>query len=181
MGYPIDQLILSVEANITRNDLRHMFDLWCIEQFSIMREQEEYVSGLMKRGKGVTVQYLRKGEMQTVFCNHSDYSTNMRSIFLFLDRVRIAEKSGISYQGLSSTKDLVKSTATNTRTEEQETLEDAYDVLGVQKDDTTEMVKKIYTQKVNFYHPDRPGGDEEKFKRVTRAYETIMQSRRERP
>ncbi|MDD5510430.1 MAG: J domain-containing protein [Dehalococcoidales bacterium] len=168
MGYPVD-------ANRTRNDLRHMFDLWNIEQFSIMREQEEYVSGGIKRGNGVTVSYFRKGEWQTVFCNLSDYARNMRSIFLFLDRVRIAEKSGISYQGLSSTKDLVKSTANGT-TSEQDLLEDAYDVLGVDKSDPTELIKKVYMQKVNFYHPDR-GGDAEKFKRITKAYEFIMNSR----
>ena len=170
-----------VDANRTRNDLRHMFDIWGIDQFSIMREQEEYVSGGMKRGNGVTITYLRKGEWQTVFCNHSDYPANMRSVFLFLDRVRIAEKSGISYQGLSSTKDLVKTTATKTKSEEQETLEDSYDVLGVEKEDTTEMVRKAYQFKVQFYHPDRPGGDAEKFKRVTRAYEFIMKSRGEHP
>lgn len=165
----------TVDANRTRNDLRHMFDLWDIEQFSIMREQEEYVSGGMKRGNGVTVSYFRKGEWQTVFCNLSDYARNMRSIFLFLDRVRIAEKSGISYQGLSSTKDLVKSSSIG-RPEEQELLEDAYDVLGVSKDDPIELIKKVYTQKVNFYHPDK-GGDENKFKRITRAYEAILKAR----
>jgi len=168
MGRPVD-------ANRTRGDLRHMFDLWDIEQFSIMRELEEYVSGGMKRGNGVTVSYFRKGEWQTVFCNLSDYARNMRSIFLFLDRVRIAEKSGISYQGLSSTTDLVRSSAHN-RPAEQETLEDAYDVLGVSKDDPIELIKKVYVQKVSFYHPDH-GGDENKFKRVTQAYEAIMKAR----
>lgn len=170
MGYPVD-------ANRTRNELRHMFDLWGIEQFSIMREQEEYVSGGMKRGNGVTITYFRKGEWQTVFCNLSDYGRNMRSIFLFLDRVRIAEKSSISYQGLSSTKDLVKSTA-NAKPADEELLEDAYDVLGVSKDDPIELIKKVYIQKVSFYHPDH-GGDANKFKRVTKAYEQIIKARGE--
>ncbi len=169
---------MKVDANQTRNDLRHMFDIWRIEQFSIMREQEEYVSGGMKRGNGITVSYFRKGEWQTVFCNHSDYAANMRSIFFFLDRVRIAEKTGVSYQGLSSTKDLVKSTS-NGKPEAEETLEDAYDVLGVSKDDQTELIKKVYQQKVNFYHPDH-GGDVNKFKRITQAYETIMKIRGEK-
>lgn len=164
-----------VDATRTRNDLRHLFDIWGLEQFSILREQEEYVSGGMKRGNGVTVSYLRKGEWQTVFCNHSDYATNMRSIFFFLDRVRIAEKTGVSYQGLSSTKDLVKSTS-NAKPEAEENLEDAYDVLGVSADDPTDLIKKVYTQKAGFYHPDH-GGDVNKFKRITQAYETIMKTR----
>ncbi len=171
----------TVDANRTKTDLRHMFDLWGIDVFSIQREQEEFVGGRMKRGEGVTVQYLRKGEMQTVFCNHSDYGTNVRSIFLFLDRVRIAEKSGISYQGLSSTKDLVKSTAANAKSEEQETLEDAYDVLGVEESYTTEQVKSSYKLKANFFHPDKPGANADKFKRIQRAYEAIMAHRGEKP
>lgn len=169
-----------VDANRTRNDLRHMFDLWGIDQFSIMREQEEYVSGGMKRGNGVTVTYLRKGEWQTVFCNHSDYGDNMRSIFLFLDRVRIAEKSGISYQGLSSTKDLVRSSS-NAKLETEETLDDAYDVVGVKKDDPTDLIKKVYGDKIKYYHPDVAGGNESKSKRINAAYETIMKSRGEKP
>lgn len=97
----------AVDSNRTKTDLRHMFDIWGIEVFSIQREQEEFVGGRMKRGEGVTVQYF----------------------------------------------------------------------LGVQSDDTTEMVKKQYTLKATFYHPDKQGGDAEKFKRLTRAYEIIMKSR----
>lgn len=166
-----------IDANRTRNDLRHMFGIWGIEQFSIMREQEEYVSGGMKRGNGVTITYFRKGEWQTVFCNHSDYSQNMRSIFFFLDMVRIAEKTGISYQGLSSVKGLVKSDSTQSKSEAEESLEDAYDVLGVSSDDTTDLIKKVYQSKIQFYHPDKLGGDEVKFKRITKAFELIMKSR----
>ena len=172
-------MALRVDATRTRNDLRHMFDLWGIEQFSLVREQEEYVTGGMKRGNGITVTYFRKSEWQTVFCNRSDYADNMRSIFHFLDRVRIAEKTGVSYQGLSSTKDLVKSSSTS-RPEEEEMLEDAYDVVGVSRDDPTDLIKRVYSQKVNFYHPDH-GGDENKFKRITRAYETIMKTWGEKP
>jgi DnaJ family protein A protein 2 len=165
-----------VDANQTRNDLRHMFDLWGIEQFSIMREQEEYVSGGMKKGNGVTVSYFRKNEWQTIFCNFSEYPKNMRSIFLFMDRLRIAEKSGISYQGLSSTKDLVM-TSSSVKPEKEELLEDAYDVLGVSKDDPLELIERAYKLKSQYYHPDK-GGDTEKFKRITKAYDTIMQARK---
>lgn len=166
-----------IDANQTRQDLRHMFDLWGIEQFSIMREQEEYVSGGMKRGNGVTITYLRKGAWQTVYCNHFDYPRNMRAVFLFLDRVRIAEKTGIAYQGLSSTKDLARSESTPTKNEAQESLEDAYDVLGASPQDPVELIKKVYSQKAQFYHPDKSGGDAGKFKRLTAAYELILKAR----
>lgn len=168
-----------VGATDTRNQIRHMFDLWRIEQFSIIREQEEYASGVMKRGQGATVTYFRKGEWQTVFCNKSPrYDENLRAIFFFLDRIRIAEKQGVSYQGLSSTKDIVKTSA-DPNIEASESLEDAYDVLGVSCDDPSDLVKKVYQQKVQFYHPDH-GGDPERFKRVTRAFEAVMKSRGEK-
>ncbi len=167
---------LRVDATRTRNDLRHMFDLWGIEQFSILREQEEYVSGGLKRGNGVTVSYLRKGQWQTVYCGHSDYADNMRSIFHFLDRVRIAEKTGIAYQGLSSTKDLVTTTtgSTNGNTEAKENFEDACDVLGVEPASSWEEIDRVYKVKVQYAHPDK-GGDPEKFKRIQKAYEYIKQ------
>lgn len=153
-----------------------MFDLWGIEQFSILREQEEFVSGGMRRGNGVTVSYLRKGAWQSVFCNHGDYQDNMRQVFLFLDRVRIAEKSGIAYQGLSSTKDLVSTGPAqgNGNSESKENFEDACDVLGVEPGASWDEVDRVYKVKVQFAHPDK-GGDPEKFKRIQRAYEYIKQ------
>lgn len=167
---------IRVDATRTRNDLRHMFDLWGIEQFSILREQEEYVSGGMKRGNGVTVSYLRKGSWQTVFCNHGNYQENMRSIFLFLDRVRIAEKMGIAYQGLSSTKDLVSTgpAKDNGNSEAKENFEDACDVLGVEPTASFDEIDRTYKVKVQYAHPDK-GGDPEKFKRIQRAYEYVKQ------
>lgn len=162
---------LRVDASRTRNDLRAMFDKWGIDQFSILREQEEYVSGGMKRGNGCTVSYFRKGAWQTVFCNRSDYPENMRSIFLFLDRVRIAEKTGVAYQGLSSTKDLVR-TEGNSKMDAKENFEDACDVLGVDPTSSMEEIDRVYRVKVQYAHPDK-GGDAERFKRLQRAYDYI--------
>jgi len=172
---------MTLSADQTRRDIRKMFAMWDIGQFTAMRDQEEYAGGRMKSGEGVTVSFFRHGEWQTVYCNKRLYAENYRAVFLFLDRMRIAEKSGVSYQALSSTKGLVKSDKPGNKSEEQENLEDAYDVLGVNKDDPTDLVKKIYKQKLGFYHPDIGGGDEEKAKRLNRAYETIMKSRGERP
>jgi hypothetical protein len=167
---------LRVDADRTRSDIRDMFYKWGIDNFSISREQEEYVGGRIKRGEGVTVSYFKKGQWQRVFCNHSDYSENLRSIFLFLDRVRIAEKSGIAYQGLSSTKDIVASTYQNTGTDEKEALDDAYDVVGVKREDPDDLVDSIYKRKAQFFHPDK-GGTNEQFSRLDAAYKLIMKSR----
>lgn len=50
---------------------------------------------------------------------------------------------------------------------------EAYDLLGVEPGADDDAVKRAYRQKVKEVHPDTEGGDEERFKRVTRAYERL--------
>jgi integrase len=57
-------------------------------------------------------------------------------------------------------------------------LLDAYGVLGASPDDPTALIKDLYRKKAGYYHPDKPGGDAEKFKRLQDAYDLIMQSRK---
>lgn len=47
-----------------------------------------------------------------------------------------------------------------------------YDILGVDKNASSEDIKKAYRKKALEYHPDR-GGDEVKFKEAAEAYETL--------
>lgn len=167
---------MRVDATRTRSDIRAMFLKWGVDQYTILRDQEEYKSGSIKRGEGVHVSYFRRGVWQQVYCDHSIFSDNLRSIFTFLDRVRIAEKVGIAYQGLSSTKDLVQTEQAGKTTGSEEDIEDAYDVLGVLPTDTDEVFKKVYNIKAMSYHPDK-GGNTDDFKRLQRAYEIICEAR----
>ena len=52
------------------------------------------------------------------------------------------------------------------------TRREAYRTLGLDQDADESAVKRAYREKVKDVHPDR-GGDEEEFKRVTRAYERL--------
>lgn len=45
-----------------------------------------------------------------------------------------------------------------------------YEVLGVEPDATDEEIKQAYRSKAQASHPDREGGDEERFKRVGAAF-----------
>ena len=47
-----------------------------------------------------------------------------------------------------------------------------YDVLGVQRNASDEEIKKAFRKLAVKYHPDH-GGDEEKFKEISEAYETL--------
>jgi DnaJ-class molecular chaperone len=47
-----------------------------------------------------------------------------------------------------------------------------YDILGVDKDASQNEIKKAYRKLVMIHHPDK-GGDSEKFKQISEAYETL--------
>jgi molecular chaperone DnaJ len=54
--------------------------------------------------------------------------------------------------------------------------ENYYDILGVEKTATTEDIKKSYRKLAMKYHPDKAGEDkdaEEKFKKISEAYEVL--------
>jgi molecular chaperone DnaJ len=50
---------------------------------------------------------------------------------------------------------------------------DHYETLGVAKTATQEEIKKAYRKLAHKHHPDKKGGDEEQFKKVSEAYETL--------
>lgn len=50
---------------------------------------------------------------------------------------------------------------------------DYYKILGVEKNATTDEVKKAFKKAAMQHHPDRPGGDEKKFKEVNEAYQVL--------
>lgn len=52
-------------------------------------------------------------------------------------------------------------------------MSDLYSILGVNKNSSQEDIKKSYRKKSLEYHPDRPTGDAEKFKKINEAYETL--------
>jgi hypothetical protein len=50
---------------------------------------------------------------------------------------------------------------------------EAYRILGLDSDADESAVKEAYRRKVKEVHPDTDGGDEERFKKVNRAYERL--------
>ena len=50
---------------------------------------------------------------------------------------------------------------------------DYYQILGVAKNASDEEVKKAYRKLAHQYHPDRPGGNEQKFKEINEAYQIL--------
>ncbi len=52
-------------------------------------------------------------------------------------------------------------------------LEAAYRTLGVEPDADEETIKRAYRERAKSLHPDAESGDEEAFKRLTRAYDRL--------
>jgi len=50
---------------------------------------------------------------------------------------------------------------------------DYYKILGVEKNATADEIKKAFKKLAMQHHPDRPGGDEKKFKEINEAYQVI--------
>lgn len=50
---------------------------------------------------------------------------------------------------------------------------DFYKILGIDKSASEEEIKKAYYKLAHKYHPDKGGGDEQKFKEINEAYQTL--------
>jgi molecular chaperone DnaJ len=55
---------------------------------------------------------------------------------------------------------------------------DYYKILGIEKNATADEVKKAFKKAAMQYHPDRPGGDEKKFKEVNEAYQVLSDAQK---
>src|SRR3989344_952450 len=50
---------------------------------------------------------------------------------------------------------------------------DYYKILGLEKNASADDVKKAFKKSAMQHHPDRPGGDEAKFKEINEAYQVL--------
>ncbi len=55
---------------------------------------------------------------------------------------------------------------------------DYYQILGVEKQASSEDIKKAYRKLAHKYHPDKHGGDEKKFKEINEAYQILSDEKK---
>jgi hypothetical protein len=170
---------LGVHIDETRRDIRVTFAKWGVkpENYEIVWDDGGKENYRTPNRYGVRVRYLRNNVWQEVSClNYSIKSENLRQCFFLIDRLRIAERHGVQYQGLTYSKEIVAASPIDTEKERKESLLEAYDILGASPDDPPELIKDLYRKKSMYYHPDH-NGNAEKFKRLTEAYKSICESR----
>jgi len=125
------------------------------------------------------VEFYRNNIWQNISCyRFGTRAENLRQCYLLIQRLRIAERFGVQYAGLTSAKEVVLHR--NSVQDEKQALLDAFDFLGVSPDDPIDLVKDIYKKKSMHYHPDK-GGNPEKFKKLQAAYELTCKSRGVQP
>lgn len=57
-------------------------------------------------------------------------------------------------------------------------MKDYYQILGVPRDASDDEIKKAYRKLAHQYHPDKPGGDEKKFKEINEAYSVLSDKKK---
>ena len=55
---------------------------------------------------------------------------------------------------------------------------DYYKTLGVEKGASADEIKKAFRKKAHQFHPDKPGGDDKKFKEINEAYNTLSDTKK---
>ena len=59
-------------------------------------------------------------------------------------------------------------------------MKDYYDILGVSRSASSEEIKRAFRKKAHEYHPDKNGGNTEKFKEANEAYQVLSDEQKKK-
>src|SRR3989344_5226884 len=72
----------------------------------------------------------------------------------------------------------IKKTTKTTKTKNKICMKNYYEILGIHKNAKKEEIKKAYRKLAHKYHPDKNGGNEQKFKEINEAYQVLTNDKK---
>lgn len=146
----------------TLADLRRLFRKWEIEDWEPIPAEQ---------GPGYAIRYLRNNSWTEVGSYYQPTKAmNLRVCHQVIDYMFRWETRGVT--GLIRGTAFMGGELVATRAPGRESFDEACAVLGIDPEASWDEIKRVYQVKVQYAHPDR-GGDEERFKRIQRAFEII--------
>ena len=154
----------------TLADLRRLFGDWEIEEWEPIPDKDS---------RSYSVRYLKAGQWIEINSQmQPTKSMNLRVCYQVIKYLKLWENRGVTgiargvtfVGGLVPVGDTIK-----------EDYEESCAILGVAPDASWEEIERVYAIKVQFCHPDKLGNTsakeksagEERFKRLTRAFEYL--------
>ena len=154
----------------TLADLRSLFKDWGIEDWEPFPDDS---------GPGYTVRFLRDKTWTAIGSSlQPTRAQNLRVCYVVIHNMKIWGERGV--RGVAQGVQFVGGLVATGKDSDKESYETACAVLGVEPDASVEEVKRVYQAKAQFAHPDK-GGDEERFKRLQKAYEHIVKVKGAKP
>lgn len=120
---------------------------------------------------GVCVYFLQDGELKHFPLDIYDRAPdNLYAIGLIIESLRTIYRHGGDRMGKATSSGLKALPQTGSGKK-------WWDVLGVDRDDSTKSIRMAYKSKVKAFHPDKPGGSQQKFQEIQDAFQQAKQAR----
>lgn len=147
----------------TLADLRTLFRKMGIEEWEPVPSEQ---------GPGYSVRYYRNKswtEIGSYF--QPTKAMNLRVCYQVVDNMFRWEARGVT--GVIRGTAFMGGDLVATAGAGRESFDEACAVLGIDPEASWDEINRVYQIKVQYAHPDKPGGDENRFKRIQKAFEII--------
>lgn len=176
-GYPVTEYRTESKFKCTfaeaRDGIYYELDRLGSEAYFISCNINRNKSGQLIAGRlvydnpGVAVYFKYNGEQKVIACDKWKYiHENLRAIEKSLEAIRGLDRWGctnIISQAVSGMKELPMNAGNSSRS--------WWQVLEALQNSSDELIENNYKRLRKQYHPDMPGGDNDKFVAVQKAYE----------
>lgn len=163
------QIRSDVTWDRTIHDLRVMFEKWDILEWKVERAAYVATSYKARGDRWARIDYVKDGvPVSLPMDDHDSPRLNLRVLYLTLEDMRMIERRGGGAVAQAAYVQLQAGGAAAER--------DPYEVLGLRRDATPEVVQASYKALAKKAHPDI-GGDEAQMEELNHARERIEAER----